>query len=433
MQLTAADVLAHYEDNARKADALRGRYTVFMDWLNVQRDQLKAEALAAHLALAQAYLGALSPPALAEAERLTGFRGFTRRDPLTAMARELSRLQKQIVRTEADDRFQKRSYLVGPQGKITLKLQEAQDMLAPWELECAKYEDLPGFEELVAVGYDTPAFGGKWWHASYWKQWSQGDRICEALGMDDFGDDVLPAWEKASTSREQWRAAVAEIEGAVEAIHELVRSRDEAAGRIPQLPAIYLEQCQELLADFLSKADLALLGEWLGADGDRGVQMGLRRAAGLAAKVEFLTEIHSFGVSSVAGDLGARLDKYQRKLTKFRRSKYTYQFFDETALDRKFATKVPKYEDRLAQLEKLARRMVAYDDYGRFDLENDPELWWREFTGSKPPRQLTKLRKWYDRHPDVRPSLDRDTDADAAAVAGAAAWQDESADLGYLS
>jgi len=431
MSLTTPQLIQHYEENAQRAALLRERYTLFMDWLDDQREQLRTEARAAHLTLARAYLLALSQPALARAERLTGFRGFTRRDPLRAMARELARLQKHITRIQADERYRQRTYLVGPQGKIALKLQEARDMLAPWEYECAKFEQLDGFLELLDIGYDTPDFGEKWWSASYWKHWALGDRICEALSLDDFGDDVLPAWEKASDPRTRWRAAVAEIEAAIEAVHELVRTHDEAAGRIPQLPALYLEQCQQLLAQFLEQADPALLNEWLGDEDDRGVLMGLRRAAGLAAKVEFLTEMYTFGVASVHGDLGVREEKYRRKINKFRRSKYAYSSFPETYLDVKFAARVPKLEDRVTQLDKLARRVIGYDRYDRFDLSNDPELWWREFTGGRPPRQLPRLRSWYDKHPSARPTLERE-DA-AGAVADAAAWQDEAADLGYLS
>jgi hypothetical protein len=81
-------------------------------------------------------------------------------------------------------------------------------------------------------------------------------------------------------------------------------------------------------------------------------------------------------------------------------------------------------------------RMAGYDDYDRFDLSNDPELWWYEFTRSRPPRQAVRLRQWYDRHPDLRPSHDEWDDAAAVATARAVAdatVAQQPDDVGYLS
>ena len=83
-------------------------------------------------------------------------------------------------------------------------------------------------------------------------------------------------------------------------------------------------------------------------------------------------------------------------------------------------------------METLADRMMAYDDYGRFDLENDPELWWVEFTRKQPSRLTPRLRSWYDRNPTLKPELDVHEDH-ARALASAVAAREENDALGYIS
>lgn len=434
MSVSASQLSQHYRTRSAQAAELIAIYTQLQDRLYTSRDQLEQRAAGARLELARAYLPELSAPAIQRAERLTGFRGFSRRDPLAAMARELAVLQKTIVRIEADERYRKRKSLVGPHGSITRKLEEARSMLEPWEHECARFESLEGFLELVEVGYDTPEYESQWWRGSYWKRWAAGDRICEALGLDDFGDDVLPAYRKVVEPRDRWRGQIAEIEVAVEAIHRMVQERDQAEARAPRLPELYLARSQELLAEFLAGADLALLDEWLKAEGgepDRAVQMGLRKAAGMAAKIDFLSELAGEGIEPLKDQLAERQRKYDRKISKYSRSKYAYTQFDEVHMDRKFEAKYQKLKGRRDALERVVDKMLRYESYERFDLSNDPELWWREFTGGRPPRQLPKLRGWYDRHPDARPLRAHTGDGEAAAEA-AAAFQ-VADDLGYLS
>jgi hypothetical protein len=435
MHLSAHDVATHYRENIDRADALIERFSALKQRLSARRGEAQAAADAARLELARAYLLELSVEALTRAQGLTGFRGFTRRDPLKAMAHELGVLQKTVARIRADERYQKRNSLVGPYGRITLKLEEARGMMAPWELECQRFESLEGFLELVEIKYDTPEFAGRWWQASYWKHWAAGDRICEALELDDFGDDVLPAYKKVAEPRDRWRAQIAEIEAAVSEIHEMVREHDQALARIPRLPALYLEQCHQVLAEFLAEADLALLEQWRGEDQDpdRAIQMGLRKAAGTRARLEFLRDLEVHAVDGMISDMEQRKAKFARKRAKFQRSKYAYASFGDDALDRSFARKYNKYGQLADQWDALAGRMMDYDGYERFDLENEPELWFRELTGSRPPRQMGMLRSWYDRHPSARPAHDAPRRALEEAAAEAAAWQEEAADLGYIS
>ncbi len=431
MAYGAREVVLHYATSKRMADAVAMRWRALGSTVQAAIDKVTAEEESARATLAAAYLLELTPEALQRVEQLTGFRGFTRRDPLKAMAHEVEVLRKTIARIMGDERWQRRMYLVGPTGGLTAALAEAQSMLEPWEEECAKFEDLAGFLELYEVKYDTPAFGEFWYEPKYWKHWAAGDRICELLDKPDFGDDVLPAYEKVRVPREEWRGQVAAANAKIDEVHNLVQTRDAAEQRIPLLPDMYLAQCQHQLSAFFANADLGLLEEWIEtAGGDRGVQQVLRRCAGLKAKLDILQELRDRGISDQIAQFEGRAAKYARKATKFGRSKYHSRTFSSVDLDTKFREKLPKYESQPDKLTRQVARLMEYDDYGRFDLNNDPELWYVTFTKKRPSRFTPRLRSWYERNPDAAPEYDADDLG--GAVAEAAATFDRH-DTGYLS
>jgi len=347
------------------------------------------------------------------------------------MAHEANVLRKTIARIVSDERWQRRQYLVGPDGELTRERAEAASMLEPWQLECSTFEDLADFNELYESGYDTPDWTAQWYEARYWKHWAAGDRICSELALEDFGDDVRPAYDKVRVPRDQWRGEVATADAKIDAVHKLVETRDNAEQRIPLLPEIYLAQAQTQLAEFFANADLGLLEEWLeGAGGDRGVQQVLRRCAGLHAKRGFLTEMRDHGIRQQIVAFEQRQAKYARKSTKYRRSKYYSRTFTDRDLDAKLRSKRAKYESQPDKLAKLVDRMMRFDDYGTFDLANDPELWWVTFTKKKPSRFTPRLQSWYAQNPDAAPRYEAD---DLGPAVAAVAADFDRHDAGYLS
>lgn len=152
--------------------------------------------------------------------------------------------------------------------------------------------------------------------------------------------------------------------------------------------------------------------------------MGLRKVAGLKAKQRYLEEMLDEGIQPIIGQLRRSIDKYARKEAKYNRSKYYGQTFPESAMDLGFQAKAAKLEANRDKLEVLVGRLVDYDDYDRFDLSNEPELWWYEFTGKAPSRFTPSSRSWYERNPGstiTHDSMDGDRDnAEAVAVAAAA-------------
>ena len=432
------DIIRHYEQNEAAALRLVQQYDELVDELGQTLEELRTRAGAARTELAVAYLAAVTRADLDRAEKITGFRGFSRRDPVKAMEREARVLQRTIAEVEADERYRKRAILVGVGGTLTQAVDEAKEMLAPWATDCARFEDLPAFLDLVDMGYDTPDFHLEFWQPAYWTAWAQGDAVCEALEMEDFGDDVLPAWRVVAGHRAVWRKQVADAEAKVLEVHELARVRDQAEGRLPQLPAVYLEHCHQQLAGYFKDADLSLLEQWLrneGPEPDRGVLMALRKAAGAAAKVKFLRELVDEGVKPALDSFRQRKSKFVRKAVKYQRGKYYGTQFPNSALDRGFTAKLPKYQERPDKIRGLARRLAEYDDYARFDLaHNEEEAWFSEMTRKSPPSLLPRTRRWYDRqgtvavqHDDLVEATRHDALAEAAAAVAAAD------DLGYLS
>jgi hypothetical protein len=428
---TSDQLVQHYAENRQAASKLADAWKETANATEASKQEVLRQLQTARFELAAVYLLSFDAAALKRAERLTGFRGFTRRDPIRAMAHERVVLANTVKRIEADERWQRRQYLVGPAGELTGALAEAQSLLEPWELECKKFEDLDGFLDLIQVGYDTPAFEEHWYQAKYWKHWAAGDRICTSLELNDFGDDVLPAYERVRQPREQWRGEVAAANTKIDEVHNLVRTRDQAEARTPQLPVIYLGQARQVLAEFFGHADLGLLEEWNDtSDADRGVQQHLRRCAGLQAKLDFLTEMLDQGITAKIRDFEQRTAKYDRKRIKYLRSKYAYVQFHDRDLDLGFRRKHAKYQSQPTKLAHQVNKLMRYDDYGRFDLANDPELWWVEFTGKGPSSNTPRLRAWYERNPQAAPELDPEHVEEVVSQA-AASWDRD--DRGYLS
>lgn len=331
--------------------------------------------------LAAVYLPRLEPQALADAEKRTGFQGFSRRNPLQAMAREQARLTTTLAQIVGDPRYQRREYLVGSQGELRLKLQEAKDLLETWDREAQRFERLEGFQLLVDLKYDTPAFEERWWQADYWRHWSLGDQICAALGLTDFGDDVLPAYHKARVPRDQWRGEVQRLSAEVREVLDLVRQKDEAEARLSRLSELYLEECQKLLATHLLTADVGLLDQWRGED--RAVEILLRRLSGLGARRDYFRDLATGELQRAIADLRFQRQKLVDKATKYLRPKYAHVAVADPA-----PNLAPKLSALRARREKALRqgeRVQQFRDWDRYAIPGQTQQWWVVWVDSPPP------------------------------------------------
>jgi hypothetical protein len=431
---TTPQVIAALKQNIQLATSLAARCAEVRTEAARLRALVETERGPVLLALAAAWLPDLSGPTLEAIPERTGFSLFRKRDPRKVIEHEEAALRKRILSIQADERYVRRTYLVGPYGELTRALDEAKSLLDPWEQACAVYEVHEGFTELIETRYDTPEFQVRWWEPRYWRLWAAGDRITEALGHKDFGDDVLPRWREVEGHRQRWRDQVAQAQAKVDAVHALAKEHDDAQHRLANLPALVLEDSQRLLAEYLKEADPSLLASWNDArpTPDPAITMGLRRAAGLSAKLAIFDEIESQGFRELEVGLTQRVTQWRMKIVKLQRPKKAYLTWGENEVAPGFAEKAEKTKVMLDKAWKAMGRVSAFDDYESFDLENDPNLWYSAFTGGPPPaRLLPETRSWYDRNPNVQ--ILRDTPDVATPLLAAALLARDTHDQGYLS
>ncbi len=428
MQVQGHQASRHFHDYQQRALHVAGQFEVLGRHMQNIEKQTSAELEGVAAELAAAYLPGLTPQFLGGVEQLTGFSAFQRRNPLEALAHERHVLEQTIAGIRQEPRYQQREELAGPHGTLRTKLAQAHELISPWIADCQRYEALDGFGELYRVGYDTPAFSVGWWQSEYWKLWKQGDAICEALGMKDFGDDVLPAYKKSADQRAFWESELRSLEAELGQISALVQQHDQAVQRLENLARIYLEQCQQLLKEHLLQADVKLLSDWLSKSGGsfRPVEMGLRKLSGMRAKRDFIRQIYTQGVAATADSLRERASKYARKSQKFMRPKHYSRTIAARDLEQGFPAKLTKIQERTSKLRALVDRIAGYDQYERFSLDNDPYLWWWEQSGGKrPPAIMGTVHQYFEQNPSARPSLESD---DGRAVAAAAAQAHERGD-----
>jgi hypothetical protein len=438
MSVSGHQVAEHYRAQANTLSSLIGRHRELLGTL-AQRDQvLSQQLLEARRELASVYLRALDDDSLIRVAKLTGFQGFSRRDPRLAREHERRVLQTTIARIEADARYQQRDVIAGPAGTLTQELQQNRETLSALQAECDRFELLPDFATLIAIGYDTPAFQEKWWQASYWKHWAAGDRICKALSLDDFGDDVIPAYQTVAEPRNFMKHEVARLEKQVDEIHELVREHDRLVDRLARLDEIYLADAQDFLGEHLMNADAALLEEWAKGEPDlvRAVQIGVRKIAGLQAKRSILVDMTRSGVPQTIAQLEQSQQKAYRKYNKFSRPKHAHARFEPRTIDHGFAQKSRNVQAQIDKLHKRIDHLMANQSYAGFDLRNDPYLWWWYFMESAPPRYAPHYYEYYQRNPSASVVTDPDFADDEADHSGDVARAFAANELeqgGYLS
>jgi len=423
MMISWREAIQHFEARISQTQALIARYDQLRDAVAAHINDLQTPLTEARRALAAAYLAVLERPALERTERLTGFRGFSRRDPFQAMEQRRTTLEKAVRRIEADVQYQRRVGLVGPGGEYIEKLKEINDMASPFEAECARFEGQPRFLELYEAGYDSPNFKLAWWQAEYWKMWAAGDRICASLGMKDFGDDVRPAYEAAVKERTFWLSERVRVEGRINDVHGLVEEHDRSVALLGRLGEVILEECWDALSAFFEHADPALLESWLVKEPteDRAVLVTLRRMAGLSAKQALLRELRDLGLKTLLDDLAKRLQRYNSRRNKLlNSSKMRNRPVQSAFLDHAFEAKRLKLGAQVEVVGRQVQKLVQAEKYERFELSNAPSLWWGHLTGSRPPRLLPRVRTWYDRNPGAAITLAAPAAGKAGKVRGGA-------------
>lgn len=439
MPVSGYQVAEHFRAQATTLDGLIARNRQLLGSVKERDEQLQRELIEARRELASVYLKALDDANLESVAVLTGFQGFQRRDPRVARDQERKVLQSSLAKIKSDERYAKRDLLAGPDGTLSQELKQNAETLAPLQQECDRFESLEGFSELISVGYDTPGFQEKWWHASYWKHWAAGDRICKTLGLNDFGDDVIPAYNKVAEPRNFMRGEVERIQKQLDEIHALVQQHDQMSDRLAHLDEAYLAEAQDFLGEHLMNADAALLEQWAQGKPEilRAVQMGVRKIAGIQAKRSILTDITQSGVPQTMQQLEERRAKAYQKYNKFSRPKHYSAWFDDRLVSDGFDDKATAMRAQMDKLDRKLDALIANQSYAAFNLNNDPYLWWWYFMESAPSRYAPHYYDYYQRNPQFNVATDPNfldiSDRSQDVARAYAATQDAEAGGGILS
>src|SRR6185503_3630252 len=142
MSVSGHQVAEHYRAQASTISGLIAGHRQLLDSLKQRDDELQAQLMAARRELASVYLKAIDDENLARVAKLTGFQGFERRDPRQAREQERKVLSSGVAKLEAEERYQKRDVLAGPDGTLSQELKQNQETLAPLQAECDKFETL---------------------------------------------------------------------------------------------------------------------------------------------------------------------------------------------------------------------------------------------------------------------------------------------------
>jgi len=396
MNHSAYDMAVHYKKMSEHANHVEKELQISVQNLQQKQKNIVEQLNEELFKLATLYLEELSAEAFQRVSAVAGYRAFLKKSPIVAMEREKEQLAKRIHQIQESSMYIKRKiHLIQYQKEY----EEHRGFWLVFNDNCKKFEDLPRFRQLIEHKYDTPEFDLSWWQPLYWTLWSAGDAVCEALGVPDFGDDVLPAYQKEADERAKWQQHMEEAKGKVDAIHQLVQEHDQSTDRLTHIADIYLKNCQTLLQKHLLLADIPLLENWRQqhARDDNALQLALRKVEGLKNKKRFLDLIEREFIEVKIKDIQERKRKYNRKIIKFQRPKNRNKSFGTRDRDQKFANKHRKMIEKQHKLNKLVDRIDAYDDYDRFSLENDPNFWWQEMTGKSPSTITPSLQIWHSR------------------------------------
>lgn len=395
---TGKQVAAELSVIATRAEEVLARLAHEREEIERAVQAVQAERASQAAELAETVLPELSAEALLRARRSYAYGGFERRDPLRALPKEAAALQAELTRIEGNETWQRREALVGPYGSITRSLVEVGEFLATWQESCEPFESLDGFLHLVEISYDTPDFRLRWWAPEYWRAWAQGDAVCAALQMADFGDDVLPAYEKVRAPRDSWRAEVQRVTAERDAVLGLVQKHDEVQHRLQNLPALYLQECRLALARHLEQADAALMASWNSADPVASEH--LRRIEGLGAKVQILSQLDE-GIRALAERCEELGSNGRAQAEKLRRPKNYNRVIGNPPKVQKMASVIEKASQAADKSVTIRERILRFADYQRFPAGEAPELWYILMVGRGASRLTAHLGAWYERHPEA--------------------------------
>lgn len=383
----------------RENEAAQGEHQSQVKALEQARDQALDE-------LAALYLPAWTPESFAPIPTLTGYRQFEVNNPFELAEQRRRSLSSLVAGVEGDERYQRREQLLDPvAGELSLKVAEAGTQLKFFNDALAPYEEEPELHGLVERGYDTDAYGVKWWTLQYYRDWKHGDLIAEKFGKQSFRE-ALDDYLRLREARDEYQKDLQAAEQEKRVVEDLVKSRADALAALENLEVEALSLCRRQLREHLAFIDRQELATWSAAAPEMvGV---IKRIHGIEKKIEYLDELARRYLHAEREQLIAASTKLTAKVEKYSRPKHAHTQIPVEQANSWLKDPTGKLAARRQRYDEGYRRVYEFDRYDVYDYARDM-LWWDLMTDGRVDGDfIPEVQAWREQHPGGSRILESD-------------------------
>lgn len=338
---------------------------------------LSAEVEAAWRYLASVVLPELTAVACDAAARLLAFPDVSWASIDGWRLAEQRRLNDELASVEAAPAFQRREAILN---ECDIRLAELTEAMAPLRQSLDRFERQPLWERLVARGYGTDSYSGRWWSLSYYRDWKHGDMALEALGVATGAKsfaELVAIYQAEERAHEELAAAHAAYVARRDEVNAWVRRHQDVLDRLASMGTRFLARAQGKVIEHLR----LLPGEDIAKRlvQHEAASLAYKRVLGVEAKRTYLEQLHAEWVAKPMQQVKRALEKNQRDIVKLSRPKNAHRRFDSATVSRRFADRSTSWNKRWNNYQDSRQSIIVFDDYHLYDPYADT-IWWSLMT-----------------------------------------------------
>jgi hypothetical protein len=344
-----------------------------------RRNEAAGHATQALADLTSTLLPDLTAESVQRAAALAGYPPLVAADYERQMAAERDALTAELARLEADPRFVNREFLRDPRGgKLVLELaeiSEAQRAVREVFYKCSH----PRMWALVDAKYGTPDYAVPFWRLSYYEDWKAADEILESWPGKTFAQ-VREEFLTAQHADGALTARIDDIKKEISAGEAVEIAQRSARTRLLSIHDRYLASARGQLGRHVIDAGAAAIGPRFASDPNLDILA--KRLFGLAAKVTYLDRIEESQLAPIRNDIAAGIAKADQEIMKYSRPKKARMLFDGDAYQRRFQSRIPRYQKGWQRFQRSSDTVYVFDRYDRGSWASD-FLWWDLMTDGR--------------------------------------------------
>jgi len=327
--------------------------------------------------LGEVLVPTLAAPTLDAAAQLLQLPPLSASSIAAAMGAERARLQGEIDTVERDPLFRDSDVVLNECSIHLAELESSIGALAP---AVAEFLGLLYWDELIATGYGTDAYPGKWWALSYYRHWKHADLAVEELGpkyqVQDFAA-LRAYYERDSEALHALQVSQAEWQAKQQAVEFLQQQHQKASDELRSLEVRTLTAARARAVQHL--AALSLDQALQQVSGFPPAVVAVKRLMGLHAKIEYLSKMYAEWVAKPLAQIETMIAKNERDIHKLRTPKHAHRVFSSDDFARRFRDRESSWLKRRHNYDTARSRIVAFDDYDRYDPTTEV-IWWSLMT-----------------------------------------------------